>query len=292
MITKKDLMNMEGLFMLASIFQHGKKRKASELLGTSMDTINKYVSNLEKSLGRSLISSGGRGTKLTVFGEEVVDNARKIKTILDEMYKSAPVEGVISGEVRVGINLAVRPNLSSEQVGELIDKYPQIVVTSIVTDGDPDMRDLSYDIGICRSVPESSDLVLIYDKKVECGFFAAPSYLAKHGYPVDLQDMMQNYHLLNKIDSSRFVKGWKDVCKNAKYLSYHSNSTYDLNEVIGNGGGIGVMPMMYKEKGLVCLDNIPCESDLHYYLIARRSTKDIPRVRVLLNYYKEVMKKM
>ena len=57
------------LFLLA-VTQHANKRRASEALSTSVDTINKYIDNLEHDLNLKLLYSDSRGTNLTESGEK------------------------------------------------------------------------------------------------------------------------------------------------------------------------------------------------------------------------------
>lgn len=50
MITKRDINTIESLLLFMAVTQHSNKRKASEALNTSVDTINKYIDNLEQDL--------------------------------------------------------------------------------------------------------------------------------------------------------------------------------------------------------------------------------------------------
>ena len=46
MINRKDLQNIESLFMLSTLGECRSKRKAAEAIGASVDTLNKYIGNL------------------------------------------------------------------------------------------------------------------------------------------------------------------------------------------------------------------------------------------------------
>lgn len=78
MITKRDINSIESLLLLLAVTQHSNKRKASEALNTSVDTINKYIDNLEQDLSLKLLYSDSRGTNLTEmakdFGKRQTDN--------------------------------------------------------------------------------------------------------------------------------------------------------------------------------------------------------------------------
>ena len=59
-----------------------------------------------------------------------------------------------------------------------------------------------------------------------------------------------------------------------------------------NSTGIGILPLGFATQGMVHLDNIPCDYPICYHLYANRNTKDIPRVRTIVNFYKNIMDKM
>ena len=65
-----------------------------------------------------------------------------------------------------------------------------------------------------------------------------------------------------------------------------------LINALENHTGVGIMPLSFAQHGLVCLDNLPCERPINYYLYANRHTKDIPRVRTVINFYKDIMEKL
>ncbi len=91
MITKRDINSIESLLLLLAVTQHSNKRKASEALNTSVDTINKYIDNLEQDLSLKLLYSDSRGTNLTENGKKILESAKQITDIIHGMY-SATIE--------------------------------------------------------------------------------------------------------------------------------------------------------------------------------------------------------
>ena len=62
MITKKSLQNLNGLLMLSAIAKYQSKRKVEEVTNSSIDTVNKYISNLEQVLAVQLVVNNAKGT--------------------------------------------------------------------------------------------------------------------------------------------------------------------------------------------------------------------------------------
>lgn len=287
MLTKKHLMDLEGLVILSAIAKHGGKRKASDAIGTSVDTINKYIENLEANVGYTLLMSNGRGSCLTERAKHLVANIDSIEKVFNQMYSQKKDD--VNGEVRISMPLSISNYIEPFCIGQFFDKYPDIKLHSISSLDMPAFSSLDVDIGLSFNPPESADWVIMYAKKIELGYFSAPQYLAAHGYPVDYEDMIENHRLVYKPGMQNYFKSWKDILKRAKHICYESNSTFALMEVLKNGIGIGILPMRYKDRGMVCLDNIKCENDLTIYIIARTSSKDTPRVRAVIDFYRELL---
>ena len=95
MLTRKDMNKLVSLLYLLSVSQNASKRKASEKLDTSIDTINKYLGDLEQDLGSKLLASNGRGTQTTPEALEILKSKKKgnyniVK--IDPEYVPEPIE--------------------------------------------------------------------------------------------------------------------------------------------------------------------------------------------------------
>ena len=97
MLTKKDMNKLSGLLYLLSISQNSSKRKASDSLNTSMDTVNKYIGELEDELGFKLLASNGRGSQITPQAQEILPFAGTLKSILREMEFVAASNSHVTG---------------------------------------------------------------------------------------------------------------------------------------------------------------------------------------------------
>lgn len=289
-------MNLESLLLLLSVTQHSNKRKASEALNTSVDTINKYIDSLEQDLCQKLLYSDSRGTNLTENGKKIIESAAKIKEILNDVYSAtscnSDAQKEYIGEVKIAMTVGVDSSLKASAVGDFFDRYPDIKITATTTHDSPKLDDMAYDIGITYDEPSSQDVVILYRHLVKCAFFASPDYLDKHGYPHDMNDMLEKHRLVSKSTNCNYIKGWKENLRKAKHLNFVSNSSFSINEAIMNGIGIGVMPLAAKKTGVVCLDNIPCDCPLTFYIFAHKTVKDIPRVRAVINLCRNLLEKM
>jgi len=291
MISKKDLSLLESILLLQAVEQYSGKRKASEALNTSVDTINKYLDNLEQNLGVKLLSTSGKGSILTGTAKRIVDKAYKIKDVLDEISHIRLENSEIKGEVRVFMALGYASYMVPQDLSSLFDVFPELTIHSVTSSEISKANMQELDIAVVYEEINDVDAVLIASKEVYCGFFASAQYLAKKGYPQNIDDLVANHRLLTKHDSLlRKVLGEERF--NKANICFKSNNTPALVNALENNTGIGIMPLSFALQGLVCLDNITCDIPVHYYLYANRHSKDIPRVRTMINFYKDIMDKL
>lgn len=291
MIGKKELSTLESILFLRAIEQCEGKRKASELLNTSVDTINKYIDNLEQELGMKLLSTSGRGSSLTSVAQRIVDKTSKIKEVLDEIRNIRLENREIKGEVRVYMSLGYASYMVPQDLSALFDVFPELSINSITSTDISSLNLSDTDIVFTYENIDSHDVVLINEKTIHCGFFASSQYLAQKGYPVDIDDMVNNHRLITRQNSLLRDALGEERHKRAN-ICFTSNNTLALINALENNTGIGIMPLSFALHGLVCLDNIVCNCPVTYHLYANRNTKDIPRVRTMINFYKDVLDKL
>lgn len=287
-------MNIEGIMMLHAIKKSAGKRNAAKCLHTSIDTLNKYLKNLETELGVKLVTSDEKGCLLTPKGHKVVEIAEVIKGNLQQVYAVAPLNADIKGEVRVAYDNNVWCNLYTMNLRNFLDKYPQLSIFVDICYSLPDMSNLGYDISLTYQIPKGEDLVVITKREMPCCFYASKVYLESHGYPKNMEDIFNNHRLVLKQDCWKWLEGGQMIFQKASKSLYVSNSTFVVNDIILKGGGIGMMPVnfMHDSQGVVRLEHIPCAASPTIYLISHRTVKDLPKVRAVLDYYKDLLHKM
>lgn len=293
MLGKKSFISMQALFILAAIDKCGGKRKVSETLGLSLDTINKYIAILEEEVGYELLVNDGRGSRLTMRCKELVKHAHVIENVFSSIYNNENTNQELKGDVLVSMPLSVSTNLFPETIGDFFEQYPDINIVNRTFIDNTDFASMDSDIGLTFLPPNNNEVVIIASKKVECGYFTSPKYLEKMGYPKDFDDMLRNHWIITRVQLQDFLQEWKNVVKDARYTRYITNSTFGATEIVRCGGGIAVMPMRFKDvEGFVWLDKFKCKTSPTVYLIAKKKSKDIPRVRAVIDFYKTWIDKM
>lgn len=290
----KDINLLQAICYLQIIEKYAGKKQAAQRFGVSIDTLNKYIDNLEQELGYKVLSSNVRGSFLTPRGKELLKKSAIIESVLDDVKSNAEEGKEIAGEVRVAISSIAASALFSKDLVSFQEQYPQIKLLHLIRneDGQNAVPFSDVDIALSLSLPTDSDSVVICSKKVEFGFFAAPQYISKYGCPQNMEDLIANHQIVNKIGYEKYIEGWADVLKKAKSNNFATNVSYYMYEVLKNGLGIGIMPLRFKQEGMFYLEHLPCESNISLHLITHLGCKDIPKNRAVLNYYKDLLQEL
>ena len=285
----KDLSNLEGFMILRAVYRCAGKKKAAEEYGISVDTLNKYIAVFERNLGIKLVNEKGRNCSLTPGGARVVESLEKIVDICDKFGYEKGNRKDASGKVRVGIDISASSTIIPENAMSFFDAYPQLELEIVPM---IDVNKECKDCDVCLSrlpIENTTDLALIYKKELPCGYFASSKYLAKHGYPVDLEDMAKNHRLVSRYNTKIYSETFQKVLKKSSRVCMISSCSAAVVGLTRFGAGIGLLPLRFKDEGLVCLDNIPCDTRVAFYLSAKNKLKDIPRVRAVLDFYKDIL---
>ncbi len=290
----KDINLLQAICYLQIIEKYAGKKQAAQRFGVSIDTLNKYIDNLEQELGYKVLSSNVRGSFLTPRGKELLKKSAIIESVLDDVKSNAEEGKEIAGEVRVAISSIAASALFSKDLVSFQEQYPQIKLLHLIRneDGQNAVPFSDVDIALSLSLPTDSDSVVICSKKIEFGFFAAPQYISKYGCPQNMEDLIANHQIVNKIGYEKYIEGWADVLKKAKSNNFATNVSYYMYEVLKNGLGIGIMPLRFKQEGMFYLEHLPCESNISLHLITHLGCKDIPKNRAVLNYYKDLLQEL
>lgn len=290
MITKKSLQNLNALIFLTVIAECKSKRKASEKLNTSIDTLNKYIINLEHALGMQLIINDNRGCRLTPRAKLIVDKIKNVENLLDYIYRQRPENDGYKGDVSVCVPLNISINFPRCYSSEFYNEYPDIRIVSTTTVESPRYEDLGVDIAIITQKPtQNNNFAVICKKVLKCGLFASDNYLNAYGYPKDLNDLQKNHRLVHIDGGYSGFNKMNHIVEKSNSVRFVTNSGACIASIIKNGVGIGTLPLHYKNEGFILLDNIEYFGDIEFYLLVNNKTRNIPRVMAVAEHYKNAL---
>ncbi|MBZ9811924.1 MULTISPECIES: LysR family transcriptional regulator [unclassified Mesorhizobium] len=111
-----------------AIVEAGNFTKAAEQAGRTQSAVSMQMKKLESVIGDSLFERGSRGVALTRRGGELIVNARRIVSLLDETAASMAA-APLGGPVRIGIPEEYGHAILSRALGAFSKRHTKVEVT-------------------------------------------------------------------------------------------------------------------------------------------------------------------
>jgi DNA-binding transcriptional LysR family regulator len=234
-------MDTDDIRTFVEIANGGGISSAARRLGVSKSVVSRRLARLEDELGGQLLSRTTRGAALTEAGIAFQDHATRILSELEAAEDSSSPEGAVRGLLRVAAPLSGGPMLVAPVLAELSRRHPLLHVHAAYSDRFVDLITEGFDAGIRLGVLPDSSLVARRIRPMSGMLVASPAYLAAHGTPHKLDDLMDHECLLQGTESWRFVERGKVRAVHPRGRFKADNGEALLSAALA-GLGIAAMP--------------------------------------------------
>lgn len=110
------------------VAETGNFTRAAEQAGRTQSAVSMQMKKLETMIGAALFERGSRGVALTRRGGELIDNARRVISLLDETA-AAMTAPPLNGPVRIGIPEEYGHSILSRALSAFSRRHAQVEVT-------------------------------------------------------------------------------------------------------------------------------------------------------------------
>jgi DNA-binding transcriptional LysR family regulator len=111
-----------------AIAETGNFTKAAEQVSRTQSAVSMQMKRLEEIVGDALFERGSRGVRLTRKGSDLLGNARRIVSLLDETAAQIGAPP-LQGPVRIGIPEEYGFSILSRALGAFAKRHPQVEIT-------------------------------------------------------------------------------------------------------------------------------------------------------------------
>jgi DNA-binding transcriptional LysR family regulator len=111
-----------------AVAETGNFTKAAEHVNRTQSAVSMQIKRLEDMVGEMLFVRGSRGVALSRKGNELLSNARRIVSLLDETAASMSAPP-LDGPVRIGIPEEYGHAILSQALGVFAKRHPQVEIT-------------------------------------------------------------------------------------------------------------------------------------------------------------------
>lgn len=154
--------SLHALALFAACVEHGTMTAAGESEGISQPAISGQVRALERYYGTVLLVRGGRTVQLTAAGQLVVDYARRMLRLTDELKRAVDdLEGLASGRLVIGASSTVGEQFLPTYLGRFHAAHPNVAIEVVIGNTDEITRrvlDRELDLAFVGRAPNDPDL--------------------------------------------------------------------------------------------------------------------------------------
>ena len=226
-----DERTLNGMSVLVAIVDGGSFAAAADILNMSPPGVSRAVARLETRLGIRLFDRTTRSVTLTDEGRRFYEQVQPLLAGLEDAAASA-AEGVktVRGRLRINIDPFFSRLLLGPQLGNFLERHPQLELDLVTRDRLGDMIGDGFDLALRFGHPKPSTLVArkLFDSRIIT--VAAPPYLKRHGRPATPQDL-ENGHvciLFREPESGRPFS-W-EFHRGRKKIELHPTGQLTLND--------------------------------------------------------------
>ena len=217
--------------------------RAADTLGLPKGSVSRQIQALENLLGTQLLHRTTRRVSLTQDGMVYYERAKDLLANLDELdglFQSDPTS--ISGRLRVDMPVAVARNLVIPKLPSFLQQYPGIELELSSSDRLVDVIREGFDCVVRVGTLRDSGLIARTLGKLSMINCASPDYLARFGYPDNLDDLASHavihyaVNLGTRPQGFEFFNGDATVwVKTGGILTVNSTETYHAACLAGLG---------------------------------------------------------
>lgn len=255
--------SIEELQVFIAVVDTGSLGAAADLLKQTTSGVSRALSRLEQKLGVTLLERTTRRLKLTQEGELFLQSARQILSDLsaaeDALLKS---DSDISGLIRVDAAASFVLHVIVPLIQEFRRCYPQLKIELNSNDQIVDLLENKTDVAIRIGNLHDSSLHAKYLARSRLYLVASPSYLAEHGCPQSVDELLQ--HQLIGFGQHPHLNVWP-ILKNGQPLKICANLTASTGETIRKlalcGNGIASLSEFLIHQDLKKQELIPVLTD-------------------------------
>lgn len=244
-------MNIQQLEYIVAVDRHRHFVQAAEHCHVTQPTLSMMIKKLEEELGVKIFDRNRQPVVPTDIGARVIAQAQ---VILQESARLAELtrqyNGLLAGELRVGIIPTIAPYLLPQFVHEFIEKYPtiQLQITEMITEKVlHELKRGTIDIGIIATISEESSFQTtpLYREKL---YVYASEKVNLYGKKYILPDDIDPNELWLLEEGHCFRTQIQKLCELSRSsstgisLSYRAGNIETLIRMVERSGGLTIIP--------------------------------------------------
>ena len=266
-----------------AVAETGSLSAAARHLSQSQPTLGRQIKQLEDQIGLRLFERQARGLELTETGESLLEPARAMRAAFGQLrLRAAGQDHQIQGTVRITASEVMAHHVLPQIIAQMRETEPNIQIELVPSDSSENLLFREADIAVRMYRSTQLDVITKQIGTVEMGIFAAKKYLAKHGTPERIEDLL-NHTIVGYDRDDRIIVGMRDLGWPASrdFFDVRCDDQNTYWELVRAGCGVGftqqpfanVDPLIQRVLPEVELPTLPI------WLAAPEVMRSTPRIK-------------
>lgn len=235
-------MEIEDIQAFVTVADAGGVSAAAQRLGTSKSIVSRRLARLEKSLGATLLTRSTRGASLTEAGATFREHAARIAAEAEAARDALSADGTVRGRLRVAVPLSFGATHFAPVLAQLAARYAELEIQASFSDRMVDLVSEGFDAAIRLGVLDDSNLVARRIAPFGGKLVASPDYLAKHGTPRSVEELLAHATINRINDEWPLVHAGKPLTVHPRNTRFTADNGAALVPAALAGLGIALLP--------------------------------------------------
>ncbi|MGY3571279.1 LysR family transcriptional regulator [Vibrio sp. SCSIO 43135] len=240
-------MRADDLILFSQVIELGSFSKAAEQNNLTNSVVSKRIARLEEQIGVQLLYRTTRKLTLTEAGKALLHGAKTVKLAAQEAMDSVAGFGEnVSGHIKMSVPTISGDLILADAVAEFCDMHPGLSVDMSLDNKFVDLVDGGFDLVIRTGYLEDSSLIARHILDSQWVVCASPSYIAKHGKPIEPQNLV-NHNCLQYAYQTTGASEWEFKGSQGNYIvrvsgSFSTDNATALRKAALGGYGVAYVP--------------------------------------------------
>lgn len=245
-------MDLNHLAIFAAVAEAASFSAAARKLGVPKSTVSRSIAALEESMRVELLHRTTRHVVLSSAGTALHDRVSPLLASLQKVAAERPSrDEEPSGELRVTTTTDFGALVLADIVTRFSQRYPSVRINLILTNQVVDLVAEGVDVALRFSTHplKSSSLMARNLGPVSLQLFASPTYLARHGTPRSVRDLV-SHDWVNAHRSAQLLRpaGVRKVPAQGRIIC---DDMFFVAAAVRAGAGIGYLPTYLAEPDVL-----------------------------------------
>lgn len=238
---------LHGMRIFVGVVDSGSLSAAAVRLGSSLPTVSRILSSLERELGVRLIARNTHGLTLTDGGRLYYQRCSRILHEIGEADSAVQSHSKVpSGELRITAPVTFGRYHVAPYLAQFLEQHPRVSFYLLLTDHCEPLSEQRLDLAVRVALLHDPNLTAVRLGYIQRTVVGSPEYFKKHPVPVHPRELSEhncmNFTHYLRADEWTFQEEGRSISVRVRGRM-RANNQEALTDAVLAGAGLAVLPM-------------------------------------------------